>query len=87
MSTRKQLFKEVRRLVDDVLRYNERTGKQIFIYVSPHVDKFSFTRYGDDKMWSDDEKKVVVEDVCLNIPLYGEDSFHKSIKTVRSWLS
>lgn len=87
MSTRKQLFKEVRRLVDDVLRYNERTGKQIFIYVSPHVDKFSFTRYGDDKMWSDDEKKVVVEDVRLNIPLYGEDSFHKSIKTVRSWLS
>lgn len=87
MSTRKQLFKEVRRLVDDVLRYNERTGKQIFIYVSPHVDKFSFTRYGDDKMWSDDEKKVVVEDVNLNIPLYGEDSFHKSIKTVRSWLS
>lgn len=87
MATRKQLFKEVRRLVDDVLRYNERTGKQIFIYVSPHVDKFSFTRYGDDKMWSDDEKKVVVEDVNLNIPLYGEDSFHKSIKTVRSWLS
>ena len=87
MATRKQLFKEVRRLVDDVLRYNERTGKQIFIYVSPHVDKFSFTRYGDDKMWSDDEKKAVVEDVCLNIPLYGEDSFHKSIKTVRSWLS
>lgn len=87
MSTRKQLFKEVRRLVDDVLRYNERTGKQIFIYVSPHVDKFSFTRYGDDKMWSDDEKKVVVEDINLNIPLYGEDSFHKSIKTVRSWLS
>lgn len=87
MSTRKQLFKEARRLVDDVLRYNERTGKQIFIYVSPHVDKFSFTRYGDDKMWSDDEKKVVVEDVNLNIPLYGEDSFHKSIKTVRSWLS
>lgn len=87
MATRKQLFKEVRILVDDVLRYNERTGKQIFIYVSPHVDKFSFTRYGDDKMWSDDEKKVVVEDVNLNIPLYGEDSFHKSIKTVRSWLS
>ena len=87
MATRKQLFKDVRRLVDDVLRYNERTGKQIFIYVSPHVDKFSFTRYGDDKMWSNDEKKVVVEDVCLNISLYGEDSFHKSIKTVRSWLS